>query len=246
MRADLKRLKRDTDSGRSAATAPSTTQELRESARAEIPAGTSTFSQKRWILAVALLAVVLIAATLAYVLTRRLPAPKVSNYVQLTHEGHPKQLVGTDGSRLYFGVGSGTLWGIAQVSLTGGEPVRIETPSGTMVPLSVSPDSTAAVPVPKPFMPHPNFSDEVNRNIVQSEIEGGVYLDDLLEGAVLEVETQNRWYTIVMRARGQELISGHPQYCPRPVPVRVEGCTWGGSITPIRELSAQNVNECVS
>ena len=32
-------------------------------------------------------------------------------------------------------------------------------------------DTTAAVPVPNPFMPHPNFSDEVNRNIVQSEIE---------------------------------------------------------------------------
>jgi hypothetical protein len=50
-------------------------------------------------------------------------------------------------------------------------------------------DTAAAVPVPKPFMPHPNFSDEVNRNIVQSEIEGGVYLDELSEGAVLEVET---------------------------------------------------------
>jgi hypothetical protein len=83
-------------------------------------------------------------------------------------------------------------------------------------------------------MPHPNFSDEVNRNIVQSEIEGGVYLDDLLEGAVLEVETQNRWYTIVIRGRGPELISGHPQYCPEPVPVRIEGSTWGGSMLKLR------------
>ena len=33
-------------------------------------------------------------------------------------------------------------------------------------------DITASVPDPKPFMPHPNLSDEVNRNIVQSEIEG--------------------------------------------------------------------------
>jgi hypothetical protein len=95
-------------------------------------------------------------------------------------------------------------------------------------------DTTAAVPDPKLFMPHPNFSDEVNRNIVQSEVEGGVYLDDLSEGAVLEVETQNRWYTIVMRARGQELISGHPQYCPDRVPVRIEGCTWGGSMLKVR------------
>ena len=91
-------------------------------------------------------------------------------------------------------------------------------------------DTTAAVPVPKLFMPHPNLSDEVNRNIVQSEAEGGVYLDDLSERAVLEVETQNRWYTIVIRGRGQELISGHPQFCPDPIPVRIEGCTWGGSM----------------
>jgi hypothetical protein len=95
-------------------------------------------------------------------------------------------------------------------------------------------DTTAAVPVPKLFMPHPNFSDEVNRNIVRSEVEGGVYLDDLQEGEVLEVETQHRWYTIVIRARSHELISGHPQYCPDPVPVRIEGSTWGSSMLKLR------------
>jgi hypothetical protein len=83
-------------------------------------------------------------------------------------------------------------------------------------------------------MPHPNFSDEVNRNIVQSEIEGGVCLDDLSEGARLEVETQNRWYTILIRGRGKELIWGHPQYCPDPVPVRIAGSTWGGSMLKLR------------
>jgi hypothetical protein len=95
-------------------------------------------------------------------------------------------------------------------------------------------DTTAAVPIPKPFMPHPNFSDEVNRNIVQSEIEGGVYLDELSEGAVLEVETQHHGYTIVIRGRGRDLISGHPKYCPDPVPVRIEGSTWGGSMLKLR------------
>jgi hypothetical protein len=69
---------------------------------------------------------------------------------------------------------------------------------------------------------------------VQSEIEGGVYLDDLSEGTVLEVETQNRWYTIVIGGRGRELISGHPQYCPNPVPVRIKGSTWGGSMLKVR------------
>ena len=95
-------------------------------------------------------------------------------------------------------------------------------------------DTQAAVPDPKPFMPHPNFSDEVNRNIVQSEIEGGVCLDDLSDGVQLEVETQNHWYTIQICNRGQQLISGHPQYCPEPIEVRIAGSTWGGSMLKLR------------
>jgi len=71
-------------------------------------------------------------------------------------------------------------------------------------------DTKVAIPDPKPFMPHPNLSDEVNRNIVRSEIEGGVCLDDLSEGARLEVETQNRWYTILISDGGEQLIWGNP------------------------------------
>jgi hypothetical protein len=95
-------------------------------------------------------------------------------------------------------------------------------------------DTNARIPIPEPFVPHPNFSDEVNGNIVESEIEGGVYLDNLSEGAVLRVETQNHWYTIVIRGRGEELIWGHPKYCPDPLPVRIAGSTWGGSMLKLR------------
>jgi hypothetical protein len=42
---------------------------------------------------------------------------------------------------------------------------------------------------PNPFRAHPNLSDEVNRNFVQSEIEGGVFLHDLPPATVLEVQT---------------------------------------------------------
>ncbi|MGH9660175.1 MAG: hypothetical protein ACRD96_16620 [Bryobacteraceae bacterium] len=80
------------------------------------------------------------------------------------------------------------------------------------------------------FIPHPNLSDEVNRNIVQSEIEGGVYLHDLPTESTIEVETQNRSYRIVNRGQGLALISGHPEFCPRPVLVRIEGSNWGGSM----------------
>ena len=89
---------------------------------------------------------------------------------------------------------------------------------------------------PNLFLPHPNLSDEVNRNIVQSEIEGGVYLKDLPEETTLEIETQNRSYILVNRGQGQALISGHPEFCPEPVLVRIEGSNWGGSMLKSRYI----------
>ena len=83
---------------------------------------------------------------------------------------------------------------------------------------------------PRLFVPHPNLGDQVNRNIIQSEVEGGVYLQDLPLESTLEIETQNRSYVVVHRGGGQFLISGHPQFCPQPVLVRIEGSNWGGSM----------------
>ena len=84
-----------------------------------------------------------VAAFLAYVFRPRLPPPTVSGYVQLTHGGLPKFLVGTDGSRLYLQeLGAGETLPIAQVSVAGGSVAPISTPSPTMVPLSVSPDGS--------------------------------------------------------------------------------------------------------
>ena len=40
------------------------------------------------------------------------------------------------------------------------------------------------------FSPHPNLGDDVNHNLVQSEIEGGVFLKDLPSATVLQIETQ--------------------------------------------------------
>ena len=80
------------------------------------------------------------------------------------------------------------------------------------------------------FMPHPNLSDEVNRQIVQSEIEGGVYLKDLPPATVLQIETQHHCYTAVLLEDGSALISGHPEFCPEPTAVAIAGSTWGGSM----------------
>jgi hypothetical protein len=83
------------------------------------------------------------------------------------------------------------------------------------------------------FRPHANLSDIVNRNIVRSEIEGGVDLRTAPAGAVFEIRTENRAYRLVHHGWGEGLLSGHPQFCPTPVPVRIHGSTWGGSM--IRE-----------
>ncbi len=80
------------------------------------------------------------------------------------------------------------------------------------------------------FVPHQNLSDQVNGNIIQSEIEGGVYLRDLPDESTIEVVTKNRGYTLVVRRDGLALISGHPEFCPEPVLVRISGSNWGGSM----------------
>jgi len=86
------------------------------------------------------------------------------------------------------------------------------------------------IPIPQGFAPHPHFSDEVNRNIIQSEIEGGVYLMNLPQGATVEIETRNHVYTLVHCGENTAELSGHPTFCPEPVRVRIHGSTWGGSM----------------
>jgi hypothetical protein len=80
------------------------------------------------------------------------------------------------------------------------------------------------------FRSHANLSDEVNRNFVQSEIEGGVFLNDLPPATVLEIQTQHHKYQVVLLGDNEALISGHPEFCPEPIRVAIAGSTWGGSM----------------
>jgi hypothetical protein len=84
------------------------------------------------------------------------------------------------------------------------------------------------------FTPHSNLSDEVNRNIAQSEIEGGVFLEHLAPATVLQIRTKHHFYTALLLGENSVLISGHPQYCPQPVQVTIAGSTWGGSMLKAR------------
>ena len=87
---------------------------------------------------------------------------------------------------------------------------------------------------PDLFSAHPGLSDEINHNIIQSEIEGGVFLDHLPLGTELDLETENRHYRILNRGQGYVSISGHPKFCPKPLKARVHGSTWGGSMLKLR------------
>lgn len=86
------------------------------------------------------------------------------------------------------------------------------------------------------FTPHRNLGDVVNRNIIQSEIEGGVFLEGLPPDTVLQIRTQHHDYTAQLLGKGAALISGHPQYCPKPVQVTIAGSTWGGSMLKLRYI----------
>ena len=144
MRADLQRLKRDTDSGRSGVTsAPSGISAAAISSSSTVAVKSAGFGWKLW--AVGAIALVVIAAII-YLQSRPLPPPKVSGYVPVTHDGNPKYLVGTDGARLYFGERSSSESSIvAQVALSGGEVAHVSVPAATMFPLAVSPDGATLV-----------------------------------------------------------------------------------------------------
>ena len=92
--------------------------------------------------------VFVVGGLLAYVWRQPPAVPSVSNYVQLTHDGQPKSLIATDGSRLYLATGVGSsasfvLRGMAELSMAGGVPKKIDvTTSADMVPLALSPDGS--------------------------------------------------------------------------------------------------------
>lgn len=91
--------------------------------------------------------IILIAAS-AYWFLKPPLTPHIGNYVQLTHDGQPKSLIGTDGSRLYLSLGevregSFRSRGVAQMSVTGGEPVKLENlPSLDISPVDLSPNGS--------------------------------------------------------------------------------------------------------
>jgi serine/threonine protein kinase/Tol biopolymer transport system component len=145
MRADLQRLKRDTDSGRSASTLSAGSAEFSAVAGTDNLRREAAVSQtgrpksKSWAFVGGGLGL-LVIASLIYLQARTLPPPKVSGYVPVTHDGNQKGLAGTDGARLFFNEYRSSGPVIAQVSSSGGEVAQVSVPVPTMSLLAVSPD----------------------------------------------------------------------------------------------------------
>lgn len=99
-------------------------------------------TRRRW-LVIGAAAVLLVIAGAAYLWMWPVPAPQVANYVQLTHDGVQKSLVGTDGSRIFLSVGDSGSADTGAIPVEGGEAARIALPGADMVPVDLAPDGAS-------------------------------------------------------------------------------------------------------
>ena len=128
IRADLKRLKRDTTSGKMSVATPVATQPARER------------SVSLWI--AALLAAVLTAFGAWWFAP--VPQPRVTGSTQVTHDNQPRCCIVTDGARIYFtefdaSSGKGV---VKQASVKGGDATPIATSLDNVFVLDISPDGS--------------------------------------------------------------------------------------------------------
>jgi len=123
MRADLKRLKRDTTSGSVKVVAKPSA--LRKVCRP-------------WLVPL-VAAGLLVLAGLGWLLMP-VSVPKVKSISQITHEGYPLSSMFTDGSRIYLTQFRPEGLVLAQVGVNGGESSSIPVPIESMVIMDISPD----------------------------------------------------------------------------------------------------------
>jgi Tol biopolymer transport system component len=152
IRADLKRLKRDTDSGRSHA-----------SAAVEAMSSARTVNAKSWRGSHTLLWIVAAVAALAliYFLRPEMPPPNIAGTTQLTQDGVGKRFaIGslnppllTDGSRIYFQEIAANQRSdkLMQVSTEGGEVLPVETPFNIDGLEDISPNRPELLTAGPPF-----------------------------------------------------------------------------------------------
>jgi serine/threonine protein kinase/Tol biopolymer transport system component len=140
---DLKRLRREIDSGRTSAVSVDTT----------LAAGTAEEPRHSSRKLVAIAATALIAAAaFAWLFRSTLPLPRITGSSQITHDGQQKTFYGqvaptilTDGSRLYIQEYANGRFIAVQVAATGGNTVPIPTPFPNIALDNISPDKSELV-----------------------------------------------------------------------------------------------------
>jgi serine/threonine protein kinase/Tol biopolymer transport system component len=130
LRADLKRLKRDTESGR-----------VVTSGAVSVP----SVPVRRWprsVVAMAAGVLCLLAAVVAYTFRPTAPPPKITGSKQITSDGLQKLGMVSDGNRLYLTESSGPKLFTVQVSSSGGEVAPINIPIESAQIADISPDGS--------------------------------------------------------------------------------------------------------
>ncbi|HET7345849.1 MAG TPA: protein kinase, partial [Acidobacteriaceae bacterium] len=152
IRADLKRLKRDTDSGRSSIHAgPASAVSLPAALMQSGPA-TAVQPRRKPLLWIAPVAIILILA-IAWLLRPTLAPPQPLGTTQLTNDGKPKSFdlggppnpILTDGSRIYFVETDGPRGLLMQTSVNGGDPVPLNLPFDLDNVDDIAPDRTSII-----------------------------------------------------------------------------------------------------
>jgi len=138
MRTDLKRLKRDTESGKVLTAGVAATPR---------PGSENLAGWPKWI---AILALVACIAVLGFWLRSPLPPPRILGSKQITNDGLPKGQLVTDGNRIYFTENPPTRYSVSQVSSAGGEVATVDIPFANPVVVDVSPEQSELL-VGQPF-----------------------------------------------------------------------------------------------
>ncbi|PYX05887.1 MAG: hypothetical protein DMG88_20025 [Acidobacteria bacterium] len=125
---DLRRLKREIDSGRTGAVAITAASPLPAQPRSKL----------KWATVGA--AALVLAGVLAWIFRPELPPPRVAGSVQVTNDQLAKQNFITDGSRLYVAETVAERSLIAQVSTEGGETSLITTPFANLNLYDIAPN----------------------------------------------------------------------------------------------------------
>jgi serine/threonine protein kinase len=146
MAVDLKRLRREIDSGRTSSVSGYTSVTVAEE---ELGPGLPPKPRSRGKLYAIGAAVLVFLAVIAYLLRPTLAPPRISAYTQITHDSQQKSFAGqvtatllTDGPRIYIQENVGGRFVVAQVSSAGGETVPISTPFPNVSLLNISPDKS--------------------------------------------------------------------------------------------------------